>query len=829
MVDPASASEAERLRALASYELLDTPPEPEFDQLTALAADVFQVPIAMVSLVDHDRVWHKSMCGFGLVETPRAGAFCARTILARQPLVVPDATLDERFADSLLVAGESRVRFYAGAPLTTRAGLNIGAFCVMDKVPRAFGQTEVTRLSRLTAVVMAAIEARLSERRLRHEMTLNTQTSQALRDVEARHRRIADNTPGMVYQLVRRADGSADFTVVSKGCREIQELDPEALLRDADEYFKLIHPEDEPARQRMIAEALGTMKPVRWEGRHLLASGQTRWLQMSTQPERAATGDVFWNGVILDVTERKRTEERLRMLESSVDNATDAIVITEALPLDEPGPRITYVNRAFMAMSGYAEAEVLGRSPRMFQGPRSDPATRQFVRAALERFEPVQVELLNYRKDGGEFWVELNIVPVCDGLGRWTHWVSIQRDTTERRAAQQVLEAARDEAQRANLAKSEFLSRMSHELRTPLNAILGFGELLDLQAQTDRQRENVAHILKGGQHLLNLINEVLDIARIESGKIELTLESIPVAKVFNEAAALIQPLAARRNVHVGRCAGQACDGAVQADRQRLNQVVLNLLSNAVKYNRPGGTVGVSCEPAARAGWLRLSVSDTGPGIAPADLGKLFTPFERLGAERSNAEGTGIGLALSKRLVEAMGGTIGVDSAVGRGSTFYVELPASVASSSAAGPAGEPAADGADAARPTVLYIEDNPSNYALVEQVLELERPAIRLLGAMLGQLGLDMAREHRPDLILLDLQLPDISGDEVLRQLQADPRTHDIPIVMVSADATVEQPRRLLELGARAYLTKPLKITALVQTVDETIGWISQRLSPKD
>ena len=347
-----------------------------------------------------------------------------------------------------------------------------------------------------------------------------------------------------------------------------------------------------------------------------------------------------------------------------------------------------------------------------------------------------------------------------------------------------------------------------------------------MQVQTDRQRENIAHILKGGQHLLDLINEVLDIARIESGKIELTLESIPVAKVFNEATALIQPLATRRNVHVSRCAGRACDGAVQADRQRLHQVVLNLLSNAVKYNRPGGTVSISCEPAARADWLRLSVSDTGPGIAPADLDKLFTPLERLGAEGNNVEGTGIGLALSRRLVEAMGGVIGVDSTVGRGSAFYVELPASVASSSAAGPAGEPAADSADAG-PTVLYIEDNPSNYALVEQVLELERPAIRLLGAMLGQRGLDMAREHRPDLILLDLQLPDISGDEVLRQLQADPRTHDIPVIMVSADATVEQPRRLLELGARAYLTKPLKITTLVQTVDETIGWINQRLSP--
>ena len=818
MPTPPPLSEAARLQALAAYCLLDTPPEPEFERLTALTAKLLDVPTALVALVDAERLWFKSRLGLEVSEVPRERTFCTHAIRENRPLIVPDATLDERFATSPVVAGPPHVRFYAGVPLTTRDGVNLGTLCVLDTAPRTFSASETDTLVQLAAVTMAAIEARLTEQRSRQQIALQEQTAQALQLVEARYNRIAAHTPGMVYQLIRHVDGTAEFPFVSDACRELLELEPAALRRDADEYFQLVHPEDRPARDKAVAAAVATMTPLRWEGRHVLASGQTKWLQVSAAPERLANGDLFWDGVAFDNTERKRAEDRLLMLESSIENANDAILVTEIGPLDAPGPRILYANHASTRMTGYSETELLGKEPRMFQGPNTDPAAKQKIRQALERREAVRVEVLNYRKDGSEFWVELNIMPVADEQGRYTHWVSVQRDMTDRRAAQAVLEQARDEAERANAAKSEFLSRMSHELRTPLNAILGFGQLLELQAQTDRQRENVSRILSGGQHLLELVNEVLDLSRIESGKIELTSAPIRISEVCNEAAALLQPLADKRNVHVGRCVGSASGGTVQADRQRLHQVMLNLLSNAVKYNRPGGTVTVACEPAA-AGRLRLSVSDTGHGMSPADLTKLFTPFERLGAERSGVEGTGIGLALAKRLVEAMNGTIAVDSAPGRGTTFSVELPAGVALAGETNDSSGAVPARATVHGPTVLYIEDNPSNYSLVEQVLELQRPTIRLLGAMLGQLGLDMARQHRPDLILLDLHLPDVAGDEVLRQLQADGRTRDIPVVMVSADATNEQPRRLLALGARAYLTKPLKIAELMQAVDHALA----------
>ena len=380
-----------------------------------------------------------------------------------------------------------------------------------------------------------------------------------------------------------------------------------------------------------------------------------------------------------------------------------------------------------------------------------------------------------------------------------------------------ALSAATDEAGRANRAKSEFLSRMSHELRTPLNAILGFGQLLEMDVLSAKQTECTAQILRAGRHLLGLINEVLDISRIESGRLQLSLEPVPVPETLRQALDLVMSTATERDVSVRVDAiGEGVH--VLADRQRLQQVLLNLLSNAIKYNRPNGTVLASCE---RLGGdrLRISVTDSGEGIAASKLGRLFTPFDRLGAEASGIEGTGLGLALSKSLVEAMGGTMHVQSREGIGSTFSVELAVvSGPVETAAIPTVAQPADHDDGGRPrTILYIEDNLSNLRLVESLLT-ERPGVTVLSAMQGQVGLDLARHHRPDLILLDRHLPDISGDEVLVLLRDDPRTRGIPVLMLSADAIPGSARRLLDAGACAYLTKPLDVRNLLSVVDESL-----------
>jgi PAS domain S-box-containing protein len=386
----------------------------------------------------------------------------------------------------------------------------------------------------------------------------------------------------------------------------------------------------------------------------------------------------------------------------------------------------------------------------------------------------------------------------------------LQHEIAERRRAE-------EDADRANRAKSDFLSRMSHELRTPLNGILGFAQLLQMESLPADQEQSVAHILKAGRHLLGLINEVLNISRIEAGHLQLSVEPVPVGETLRAAIDLVRPLAAQRDIELSD--GVAGDHRhVLADRQRLQQILLNLLSNAVKYNRTRGAVAVSCEERS-AGRLRILVADTGHGISPDKLERLFTPFDRLGAEGTDVEGTGLGLTLSKYLVEAMGGTLEVTSEVGVGSTFAVELPLTAAPVDGLKlPSASPTVH---AERPegrmVVLYIEDNVSNLRLVEQVLA-RRPQTTLLSAMQGQLGLDLAREHRPDLILLDLHLPDVPGDEVLRRLHEEPRTRGIPVVILSADATPGQVERLLAAGAQAYLTKPLDIRQLLTLVDQAV-----------
>jgi CheY-like chemotaxis protein/anti-sigma regulatory factor (Ser/Thr protein kinase) len=359
---------------------------------------------------------------------------------------------------------------------------------------------------------------------------------------------------------------------------------------------------------------------------------------------------------------------------------------------------------------------------------------------------------------------------------------------------------------------------MSHELRTPLNAILGFAQLLELDAASPEQKDSVGHILRAGRHLLGLINEILDISRIEAGRLQLSLEPVPVHDTVRQAIDLVQPSAADAHVTV-RAESVDARVHVRADRQRLQQVLLNLLSNGVKYNRAGGTVTVACVEAG-GDRLRIDVTDTGQGISADKLARLFTPFDRLGAEASAVEGTGLGLALSKTLVEAMGGILRVRSRPGAGCTFSVELalvpgPAHV---EAAAVTRAPAVEEVLAREAQkILYIEDNLSNLALVESILA-RRPATTVLSAMQGRVGVDLARDHRPALILLDRHLPDISGEEVFRLLQADPRTRNIPVIVLSADAMPSRMRQFLDGGVRAYLTKPLDVPELLAAIDEAL-----------
>jgi protein-histidine pros-kinase len=531
-------------------------------------------------------------------------------------------------------------------------------------------------------------------------------------------------------------------------------------------------------------------------------------VEISLSPLQTSVGTLVV-AAVRDVTERKRSEQLFRGL---LESAPDAVVIVDA------NGRIALLNAQSEKLFGYAREELIGLPverlvPGRFSGVHIGHRS-QFVDDPSPREMGADINLFAIKKDGTEFPVEISLSPLFTESGMLVS--AAVRDVTDRRRVSQEAEEAKQEAERANRAKSDFLSRMSHELRTPLNAILGFGQLLEMERLSSSQDESLHQIMGAGRHLLDLIDEVLDISRIEAGRLPVSSEPVPVDVAISDAIQLVVPIARERGIvfeERGSCLGVF----VMADRQRIRQVLLNLLSNAVKYNRPGGTVVVDCLEVSEAR-LRISVSDNGPGIAEDLLERIFLPFDRLGVGDEEVQGTGLGLALSKGLVEAMGGTMNVESVVGEGTAFAFELPLAVAPDAGLEDLLDESLGKALGTDRTVLYVEDNLSNLKLVERVLEL-RPHVRLISAMQGILGLDLAQTHLPDLILLDLHLPDVHGEEVLARLRSDPATSGIPVVIVSADATPSQVQRLIASGAAAYLTKPLNVSEFLEVLDEILS----------
>jgi signal transduction histidine kinase/AmiR/NasT family two-component response regulator len=441
-------------------------------------------------------------------------------------------------------------------------------------------------------------------------------------------------------------------------------------------------------------------------------------------------------------------------------------------------------------------------------------------------------ELTYIRKDGSRFPAVVSVTALRDAQGAIIGYLLIGIDNSarlrveaERTVLDQALqdknaelENARFVAESANLAKSDFLSSMSHELRTPLSAILGFAQLMESGSPppTVSQKRSIDQILKAGWYLLELINEILDLAVIESGKLSLSVEPVSLADVLLECEAMVEPQAQRRGVRVNFSLLDT-HYFVQADRTRLKQVVINLLSNAIKYNRPGGSVTVECHP-CQPHSIRVSVGDTGAGLAPDQLAQLFQPFNRLGQKANAEEGTGIGLVVSKRLVELMDGVIGVESTVGEGSVFRVELklttePQMAAQASAPVPVDGVQAQGQAPLR-TLLYVEDNPANLMLVEDLVA-RRTDIRLLSARDGKRGVELALASLPDVILMDINLPGISGVKAMQLLANHPATAHIPVVALSANAMPRDIEKGLDAGFFRYLTKPIKVGEFMDTLD--------------
>jgi signal transduction histidine kinase/CheY-like chemotaxis protein len=515
-----------------------------------------------------------------------------------------------------------------------------------------------------------------------------------------------------------------------------------------------------------------------------------------------------------------------------LNSAKFSIIATDAKGI------IQLFNVGAERMLGYSAAEVINKiNPSDMHDPQEVTARARALSIELGMPITPGFEALAYKasreivdsydltyicKDGRRFPAVVSITALRDDYDAIIGYLLIGADNSVRKQAEAELTSAKAAAEKASLAKSDFLSNMSHELRSPLNAILGFAQLMesDIVPQTATQKESTSQILQAGWYLLDLINEILDLALIESGKLLLSQEPMLMNDVLHDCQAMIEPQALKRRITVSFNHFEN-PRFVSADRTRVKQILINLLSNAIKYNYPGGTVDVECT-AISADRIRISVKDSGPGLSPEKQAQLFQPFNRLGQEASGDEGTGIGLVMTKRLVELMGGVIGVDSDGKDGSVFWFELVGAVEPQLDLGSIEaihQPGEFRHDPELCTLLYVEDNPANMKLVAQLIA-RRPDMRLLCATDATIGIQMAREHKPEVILMDINLPGISGIRALEILSSDPLTQHIPVVAISANAMPRDVRRGLAAGFFRYLTKPIKVHEFMHVLDVALEY---------
>lgn len=799
------------------------------------------------------------------------------------------------------------------------------------------------------------------------DVTEQKRAEAELRESEERFRSMTANVPGIVYRRVLHRDGRITFPYFSRGVLDIFGVPREEAMADPSVIIDAIHPDDLDGFLRSVDTSARELSIWQGDFRITARDGSTKWLSGRSHPRRMPNGDVVWDGVVMDITERKRFEEALRDAEAralqaharlvdAIDSLADGFLLwdtedrlvlrNEAASVSDPEngrlltPGVRFedvmaerVRLGRITAAKGREEEYVRERIAQHRNPTGETIEQQFddgrwisirerrtrdgaivsvrtditelkrreaelmvARAEAEQAKARLVDAIESLEDGFLLWDQngrlvlsnqaamrmgetsgVQLKPgdrfadlisrqarsgrIPEAVGREDHyiaerleqhrnpsgvpvevkfnndrWISVRRnrtrdggvvvvrtDVTDVKKREAELIAARAEADAANQAKSEFLSRMSHELRTPLNAIIGFAQMLELDRQrllSIEQREYCNFIINGGKHLLSLVNEVLDLARIEAGSLKLSLERVVVAASLADVSHTMMPMAGKAEIDL--VVAQTPDiPDVRADELRLRQILINLVSNAIKYNRAGGSVRLSAAHTDR-GRVRFEVVDTGIGIAREMQTDLFLPFQRLGAEYTTVEGTGIGLAICKRLVEAMGGTIGFMSERGQGSTFWIELPVESARRAVEEPSTDmalaAAAPRATAGGYTLLYVEDNPANLRLMEHLMA-GLPNVSMLAAPTPQLGLELAVAHRPDVIVLDLNLPGMSGYEVLARLKGLPETCDTPVLALTAAALPKDIERGLQAGFFRYLTKPLDIKAFLVTIDEVLA----------
>lgn len=808
---PIPANEAERLAALHRYKILDTPPEAAFDRITALAARLFNMPIVLVSLVDESRAWFKSCCGFDLPEVPRDATLCSFALLSDDVLVVPDTRLDQRFACNPFVQREPGVRFYAGAPLLTRDGFNLGTLCLLDGQPReALSPDQQTILTDLAAIIVDELELRLATRRI-------VQQDAALRENEERLKTLVKNMPGMVYRFAPCTDGSDAFTYVSAGSHDLFELEPETVLQDAESLWTLIHPDDLPSLQASVAAAVACSGVWQWEGRLITPSGQLKWIQGISRPQQTELGEV-WDGLMIDITDHKQAEAALSESEerfrNMADNAPMMVWVTD------PTGYCTYLSQSWYDFSGQTEETGLGFGWLDAIHPEDHAAAKTRFLSANARQEAFQLEYRLQRQDG-KYRACIDAASPCFGSnGEFKGFIGSVIDINDRKRIEaereQILkreQTAREAAERANRIKDEFLAVLSHELRSPLNPILGWSNLLrNGKLDTTRTAHALETIERNARLQGQLIDDLLDISRILRGKLALTVAPIDLSLVITAALETVRLAAEAKSLSIETVISPSV-GFVSGDAGRLQQVVWNLLSNAVKFTPPGGQIAVELSQIETD--VQIQVKDTGKGIKPEFLPFVFEHFRQEdGATTRKFGGLGLGLAITRQIVEMHGGTVSVESlGEGQGATFTVRLP--LASQSVKMPASEqPSESTLDLSGVHILVVDDDTDSREFVAFVLEQAHAIVTSISS--GIDALELITQSIPDLVVSDIGMPDMDGYMLMQQIRALPaaQAKKMPAIALTAYAGEINQQQALAAGFHHHLAKPVEPEALVKAI---------------
>lgn len=687
-------------------------------------------------------------------------------------------------------------------------------FCLVRVMPQALAfrsprqlEQEVNERTRELKQMKDRLEAEILER---HRITAELQASEG-------QLRLALQAGGMGTWDWDLATHRVRFNDMEKSLTAWDNNDAEI---DADDFFERVHADDRPGVTQAVEAAIRLHQSYDQEFRFLLPSGETRWLGGRGEVIRDAAGNPLrMMGVNFDISRRKRDEQTLRLKTRAIECATNGIVITDALQPDHP---IIFVNPAFVALTRYTEAEVIGKNCRLLQGPDTDRETTHEIRLALQEGRECAVTILNYRKDGTPFWNDLRIAPLLDEYGRVTHFVGIQSDVTERINAEYELFQAREAAEAANQAKTQFLASMSHEIRTPLTAVLGCADVLCRRITSGTDRELALVIRNQGQLLLRLLNDVLDLSKIEAGKLDLRVERCELRALVDEVQKLVAPLAAEKGIGLRAEVDQAVPATVMLDPLRIRQILLNLLSNSIKFTDSGHVeLLVSRGPSSKRTELQFQICDTGVGIPAGRLKEVFNEFAQLETPRGERNpGTGLGLAIVRKLVELHGGKIAVNSAEGQGTTFRIELPVEEAPATAASQSATDLLATAPDLSPgrlkcNLLVAEDTRSLQFMLKRMLEDQLSSIHIVenGAEALEAVRQAEADGRPvDLVLMDMQMPVLNGFEATRLLRESGFL--AAIIALTAGAMEGEREKCLAAGCTDYLPKPLDRDQLLRTL---------------